>query len=490
MKRSAIIVILGLTTVMLTSCLSSSDVTTSSSSSSLSLESSSIEATLAVTPVVTTFDFDALNQLEYHYDEQSIGSISHIEGHNIAQGDYRIATDTITILPHYLVNLAPGIYDLDLVTTLGRASLSFDVLDLHNLNRIVNGSFETGDLFGWTAATMFKGEANLQSFTEDAIVSNGMALIGEVAYGGDGDYLLARPGTVTRTVYEEKMGRLSSRPFVLGGNGYVTFMLGAGQEADLSHISFKRVSDGTEIGRYGNSSFDVSSGILSYYGENLVTYRVDLSPYIGQSLYVELNDYGGHDWDYLTFDNVETYHDSIPEGIDAIDIRPAFLTDVAPNQVPNGTFVDLSYWSVSDSSGWVAPANTFRADSGLLKSNLGGDAARGLIRSSMFRVDGSGFVSMQLGAGQGARYDKDTFVSIRRVGTNEEVFRFANSRHDGTNMIHYYVDLSDYMNESLYLEVVDNGTASWDVLFVDNIVTYYPAAPSITYAVMARNLNY
>jgi hypothetical protein len=114
-------------------------------------------------PVVTTFDFDALNQLEYHYDAQEIGSISHIEGQNIAQGDYRIGTDTITIMPNYLVNLAPGIYDLDLVTTLGKASLSFDVLDLHNLHRIVNASFETGDLFGWTATTMFKGEANLQS---------------------------------------------------------------------------------------------------------------------------------------------------------------------------------------------------------------------------------------------------------------------------------------------------------------------------------------
>jgi hypothetical protein len=132
----------------------------------------------------------------------------------------------------------------------------------------------------------------------------------------------------------------------------------------------------------------------------------------------------------------------------------------------------LSYWSVSSSSGWACP-RILSAPTTVLKSNLGGDAARGLIRSSMFRVDGSGFVSMQLGAGQGARYDKDTFVSIRRVGTHEEIFRFANSRHDGSNMIPYYIDLSDYMNESLYLEVVDNGTASWDVLFVDNIVTYY-----------------
>jgi hypothetical protein len=481
--------LLGLTLVMLTSCLSSSGETSSGESSS-SLESSSSETTLAVTPVTTTFDFDALNTLEYLYDVEEIGAISHIEGHGIAQGDYLVGPDTITILPNYLVGLAPGIYELTLMTTRGSAILSFDVIDLHNLNRVANASFETGDLFGWTARTIFKGEANLQSFTEEAIVPNGQALIGEVPYGADGNFLLARPGTIARTVYEERIGRLASRPFVLGGSGYITFMLGAGQEADLSHVSIKRAEDQVEVGRYGNSSFDVTSGLLSYYGENLVAYRADLSAQLGQSLYVELIDIGGHDWDYLTFDNVETYHASIPEGIDAIDIRPTFLSDIAPNQVPNGTFADLSYWSASSASGWNVPDNTFRADNGLLKSNQGGDASRGLIRSSLFRVDGSGFISMQLGAGQGSRFDKDTFVSIRHAGTNEELFRFANTRHDGSTMLAYYLDLSDYMNDSCYLEVLDNGSGSWDVLFIDNVITYYPDQPSVTYALMARNLNY
>jgi hypothetical protein len=113
-----------------------------------------------------------------------------------------------------------------------------------------------------------------------------------------------------------------------------------------------------------------------------------------------------------------------------------------------------------------------------------------LIRSSLFRVDGSGFISMQLGAGQGSRFDKDTFVSIRHAGTNEELFRFANTRHDGSTMLAYYLDLSDYMNDSCYLEVLDNGSGSWDVLFIDNVITYYPDQPSVTYALMARNLNY
>ena len=146
-------------------------------------------------------------------------------------------------------------------------------------------------------------------------------------------------------------------------------------------------------------------------------------------------------------------------------------------------------WSVSEHLGWQ-DTSTFHIEEGILKSNATGDEGRGLIRSSLFKIEGSGFASIKIGAAKGARFDKDTFVSIRLQGSNKEIFRLANERHDGTNMIEYFIDLSDYINEVAYFEIIDNATNSWDTIFVSNIKTYYEELPDLTTANHARNLVY
>lgn len=116
-----------------------------------------------------------------------------------------------------------------------------------------------------------------------------------------------------------------------------------------------------------------------------------------------------------------------------------------------------------------------------MKSNVGGDAARGLIRSSLFRIEGSGVISLELAAAQGARFDKDTFVSIREEKTNREIFRLANTRSNGIFPVKYYIDLSAHLGKNCYFEIVDNATGVYDTIFVANIVTYYPVAPRFDY---------
>jgi hypothetical protein len=129
-------------------------------------------------------------------------------------------------------------------------------------------------------------------------------------------------------------------------------------------------------------------------------------------------------------------------------------------------------------------------DGGALKSNLDGDAARGLIRSSLFRVDGSGIISLNIGAAEGARYDKDTYVSIREEGTNRELVRVANSNHNGILMVKYYIDLSKFMGKNCYMEIIDNAKLSYDTIFVSDIVTYYEIAPAYDYGQTGINLYY
>ncbi|MDY0345753.1 MAG: hypothetical protein RBR44_04285, partial [Bacilli bacterium] len=250
---------------------------------------------------------------------------------------------------------------------------------------------------------------------------------------------------------------------------------------------------GIEIARFGNSLFDKNLSGLE--NARLHQYQVDLSAHLGKRLHFEIYDLGGRDWDFITLDNVETFHQEPLEiATEALDIKPLAGLSYAPNQLVNGDFSDdLNHWRISNASGWHksdGTSDTWRVQNGILKSDSSGDAARGLIRSSFFRVDGSGIVSLEMGAAQGSRFDKDTFVSIKQRGTNHEIIRFANHLHNGNEMLKYFVDLSDYSGEIMYFEIADNAVGSWDTIFIDNIITYYEEVPFFNYGQMAQNLNY
>jgi len=470
---------------------SSSSVGVSSvSSSSMAVVSSSASPSL-VTSEDSSFDFDALNELTFDLDAEA-GSFSALEGLNIAEGDYAYSENKITLKKDFLITLDPGSYSLAVETDRGSYPLTFSVLDKNNAYRIPNGGFETGDLFGYTASTAFKGESSLQAFVDEAVVANGDIPSFATPYGGSGGYVLGYPAaTSSQSAWEERMGRLSTRVFTLGGNGYLSFALGACFNSDLTYLSVLSASSGDEIARYGNPSFSLDAG--AYHAENLVRYRADLSAHLGEKLYLQLVDLGGHSFNFMTADDLETFHTSIPDGTDAVDVKPSFDQVYVTNQLVNGNFSSgLSGWSVSSAAAWENSSgvlNAWQAPSGFLRSDLGGDAAIGLIRSSLFRIEGSGVMSLQLAAGQGSRYDKDTFVSVRLEGSNREIYRLANERHSGVDFVSYYLDLSSYLGADAYLEIVDNASGSWDTIFVEDIVTYYASYPLIDFGDMAANLN-
>ncbi len=451
--------------------------------------SCSDEATILA--INSEFDFDALNDISYELTRDG-QSFSHLEGHNIADGDYEITSSLLTIKKNYLVNLTPGNYDFTAWFANRSEMVTLTVLDKNNEYRLINGSFETGDLFGWESNTVFKGESNLMAFTNSAIVANGEILSTGSLYGGEGNYVCGMPSSNTKIAFEEKLGRLISSDFVLGGSGYISFKLGASKNSDLVYIRVIDRQTGSEIARYGNSLFD--KDVLALNNASLHRYQADLSAHIGQEMHLEIIDLGGRDWDFATFDAFESYLETPLVGTtEAIDIKPGAGLGYAPNQLANGYFDDgMNHWQISEASGWQkadSTSDTWRIHEGKLKSNSGGDSSRGLIRSSFFRVDGSGIISLELGAAQGTRFDKDTFVSIKERGTNQEIIRFANNRHNGNEMIKYFVDLADYLGHVMYFEIVDNAMGSWDTIFVDNIITYYEEKPNFTFLEMARDLN-
>ncbi|MFA5290685.1 MAG: hypothetical protein WC351_06535, partial [Candidatus Izemoplasmatales bacterium] len=342
-----------------------------------------------MTPLVSeTYEFESV----FDFDQLADVSLNNpltepliiIEGHNIASGDYAYdrETDIITLKKDYLVQLAPGIYEWKAWGVNHDETLTIEILDRHQAHRIINGSFETGDLFGFTKWRVFKDEAALQAFTNSDV----QAVVGENTIQASGNYYLGLNPVISESLQRERMGILSSSSFTLAGTGFITLRLGGGLPSFLTYLSVRSVEDDREVARYYPLIDPLTFPTLE-----LRLYQVDLSAYLGELLYLEFCDYGGSSHDYLIIDDIETYHPETPVGgILLEDNRPTFVAPYPPNQVQNGSFnQELNHWTP------VQGTTAYHVVDGQLQSNLGGDIATGMIRSNLFRLDGAGVISMK-----------------------------------------------------------------------------------------------
>ncbi len=469
---------------MFVGCVSDSEETTTVNQTTTTYTTAPVETTTSATTLAKQwlmFDYELTNDLEYL--AYSLSDFVIVSGNNITSADCTINTETnaITISKDYLSYLEPGEYEFTVYRVDDTEQINVLILERHQANKIINKGFETGDLFGWKTYTVFKGERQLLSFVPEGVISNQTILDTEALYNGVGEFVYGISPDTSSDLWNELMGIIQSSVFTLAGSGFISFYLGGGSNPNLTYLSVRDASNDMEIARFGQNSDRTEIENAA----QMTIYKADISEYIGSDLYLEFCDYGSSDGNYLTFDEIETYHETEPDdGILAIDIKPVFNQPYFTNQVANGNFSQgLQNWStVGENQGYLV-------DSGVLKSNEAGDASTGMIRSTLFRITGSGIITLELGAAQGTRFDKDTYVSIKELGTNRELFRFANRNHDGIFMVQYYVDLSEYLNYICYIEIVDNATGSYDTIFVDNIITYYEELPVFDFSQMAVNLN-
>ena len=422
----------------------------------------------------------------------------YLEGGNAADGDYYYRGGYLVIKRDLWVRLGSGTHTLFAQTTRRVARVKLDI-DVENMdNKIVNGGFETGDLFGWERRTAFKAEDGLMCFTDSAVVVNDTFYSYEAPYGGEGRYVLGfddRGGEYT-AAWCEKMGVMRSSVFTLAGSGFVSFMLGGAGNGTLCYVSVKDAETGEELKRFANHKYNetsYSADGANYFAENLVRYKADLSEYKGRKLYFEVTDLGGGKRDMVTLDGFVSYYAKEPDGVTAVDIKPSFdKLSYVPNEVENGDFSSgLDGWTLAKAYGGadISEENAFVVDGGTLKSNGGGNESRGVLRSSLFKISGCGVIGLDIGAARGKRFDKDTFVSVREYSTNRELIRFCNRNGNGVEMIRYYADLSEYSGRICYFEIVDNATGDYDTIFVANVQTFYATAPDYDYYNAAVDLN-
>ncbi|MCR4690117.1 MAG: leucine-rich repeat protein [Lachnospiraceae bacterium] len=181
------------------------------------------------------------------------------------------------------------------------------------------------------------------------------------------------------------------------------------------------------------------------------------------------------------------------------------LVDQSISTIENGDFEtgDLSGWEVINPDVWtknssgkyegVVSADTYWNEK--LPYNQGGEyhlngwAVTGTetdewgIRSSVFTLAGSGWISVKMGGNSASfrvyKLDGTLIGSYGQCRFSDTDFPFV-GKGSWADMGRYFVDLSAYKGQTLYLELRDNKiNGPWAVAFFDDVVTYYDNVPDV-----------
>ena len=400
----------------------------------------------------------------------------------------------------------------DAVSYKAQSSLNVDG-EIESVYQVENGSFETGDLTGWTYE--FE-DANMPI----GVVSNASTWWNEgLPYNKKGDYLF------TGADHEGGKGYLLSSEFEIGGTGYITFLLGGGKNPKLCYVSIIDAETGEELARYYNELY-IDNGIeLINRGSNLmnmIQYKADLTQYVGKKVQIKVVDSAHNDWGLVAIDSFITYYeyiDSLPENAYlATNILECLNPTESKYQIQNGGFEtgDLAGWTIEGGNfGNVSSATIWWHESYLFNKTgtyffngwAGNEGDTGSITSSAFEVGGSGYITFKLGGGKNSELCN---VEIIDADTNEVLARFGNELYRDfnksfvkngvlkdleyygyylANMVQYKADLSEFIGRNVKIRINDQATADWGLVFFDDFVTYYENESLISQnAVLAKNL--
>ena len=373
--------------------------------------------------------------------------------------------------------------------------------------QVKNGTFETGDLTGWTLSNEANpiGEISSKNYWWDDP---------KLVFNKKGSYFF------NGETVEGNVGTLTSDSFIVGGVDVMTFRMSGGRDPLSCYVSIIDATTNEELLRFANHMFnDLSDpNVLDYIGKganlmNLILYKADLSAVHGREVKIQVVDYATNNWGLVCVDSFITYYESL----DAVDTKAletpntlSFVEESSPYQVLNGTFEtgDASGWTFSDSENpimgisrdytWWFECFLFnRGGSFFMNGWEATEANTGTMTSSTFELAGSGIITYKLGGGKDST---KCYIEFVDADTNEVLattfnqnFQAINKNYyylgypkdlaeDGVyaaNMVDYKLDLSAHIGKNIKIRIVDNATSDWGLLFVDEFVTYYENASDV-----------
>ena len=396
-----------------------------------------------------------------------------------------------------------------------------------NNQPLINGGFESADLSGWTIEY---GDA----FDDDCVSSQKTFMFADdanhnvLSINQTGNWYLTGKGYHGK-YSGARTGAIRSTKFFVPEDGVISLKLAGGAltvgkgtnapekaKERLCYVGFYLAENDKLIAMQTNEYFHehTESYIIPeryaagvYNTDNFYEYHVDLSEYKNQEIYIRIVDNDeSYYYGYIAVDDIKIgeYADSQTEGAFFTKVTDYEDEATAPSihEIANGGFElgSLGGWTVVEGdafsnegvnteSVWWNENIPYSRD-GEYHYGHYMPSATGVMRSSEFVLGGSGYVSYKLG---GCADNSKTYLRfmVVRDGEAVEVARYSNFKYwnyqfpyvqNGMrllNMVQYYADLSKYIGETMYIEVVDNNASGEELgcITLDSVKTYWEEKP-------------